>query len=102
MSNVKRIRIEGELPFNCTDDEAMRSKLGTLNGPSIGLRLTWSPRPESLRPNGNGGRTAYYRFFILGEEAVSWEWLRELRATIERLGELFTWLAQDIESGERQ
>src|SRR5262245_23432927 len=105
MSNVKRVRIKGELPFNFMDGEEMG---GTLSDSDIaflarclmgkhGLKLRWLPGGRII-PNAKGGKTTYDRFQITGEEALRWETLDLLADTLEKAGAILQdAAAKDIE-----
>lgn len=83
MSNVKDIIIRGEVPFNITDHAGARSWLGLLNRPTIGIRITYGTR--RFVPNGIG-KTAMYCFSIEGQEAIRYEWIKELIADFRSAG----------------
>jgi len=84
VANVKRIRIEGDLPFN-GGDEGMVCFLGWLNTPISGVRITWLGRSR-LEPVENGGRLAFYAFRLEGEEALSWGWISSFKESVIRCG----------------
>jgi hypothetical protein len=85
MSNVKRVLIEGRLPFNCNENEALKGWLACMNLPLFGLRITWGD-VEYMMPNEFGGKTAFYDFTIKGKEAVAWDAIDELVAAINEVG----------------
>lgn len=84
MSNVKKILINGNLPFDCYSNVGLMPYLAALNGPSFGLRIQWGK--GEMIPNKNGGKTATYDFTILGEEAVRFEWYDRLIKNIFSAG----------------
>jgi hypothetical protein len=77
MSNVKRVDIMGEIPFNTNEHPDVVNFLGQLNAPCCGLRISYVGQGP-MRPNSHGGQTAFYRFSIDGEEAVSVNWIEAL------------------------
>jgi hypothetical protein len=88
MANVKQIEIRGEIPYFCNEDDTMRGFLATLNGPCIGIRISYSDEPSRLAPNADGsnGQTAMYRFVISGREAVSYKFVDALLLAITGCG----------------
>lgn len=114
MSNVKEVRIRGEMTFDAfplgTDGgdagarvihERIVGLLGWLNMPTFGLRIVWSRGvPGGMRfiPNERGGATAMYRYTISGSEAVSWEALADMVALLSKVGEVHQAQARDIEN----
>jgi hypothetical protein len=99
MSNVKRITINGTLPYDCDQHPDMMRFLAHLNTPRFGLQLRYSEEPK-LIPNSEikrnmpptydfgppNGKTAVYGFCIAGEEAVSWGWIEALKKAITDCG----------------
>lgn len=85
MSNIKRVEITGELPFNATDHHDVRKFFGQMNGPTIGINVKYTGQGKA-RPNDYGGQTAYYKFCISGEEAVSDAWLANLMQALVNCG----------------
>lgn len=85
MSNIKQVKIIGEIPFNATEHHDICKFLGQLNGPTIGLRMQYlgSAKP---RPNRHGGKTSYYNFCISGQEAVAEGWLKNLVQALVNCG----------------
>jgi len=68
MANVKRVFIDGQIPFDIPFDSKANQFLGMLNLPSFGLRIQWGK--TKLIPNSHGGQTCHYDFTITGNEAV--------------------------------
>jgi hypothetical protein len=99
MSNAKSVNIGGTLPFDFVERLGNgTSYLIQFLTPSFGLRLEYSRGIPEMRPNENGGRTAYYDFTIEGVEAVAWEWLEMLCLKLEESGaEIDFAEAKDIE-----
>ena len=99
MSNVKRITINGKLPYDCADHPDMLRYLAQLNAPGLGLRIRYS-ETTTLVPNRDvkrtgmptadespeDGKTTFYGYCIHGEEAVSWGWIDCLKAAIVACG----------------
>ena len=85
MSNVKKVSIQGQLPFNCQEHYEMRQMLGQLNAPLSGLRVNWLGSCGS-QENGLGGLTEIIAFKILGTEAVSDVWINLLLLSIVKAG----------------
>lgn len=85
MANIKSVRVEGDLPFDCAEDGEMSRWLAVMNGPTFGLRIQWFGRTRDV-PNEHGGTTAFYSFRIAGEEAVRWNALDNLKECVLRLG----------------
>lgn len=85
MSNIKRVEITGELPFNATDHHDIRKFFGQMSGPTIGINVKYNGQGKA-RPNDYGGQTAYYKFCISGEEAVSDAWLANLMQALVNCG----------------
>lgn len=96
MSNVKDIIIRGEVPFNVANNDDAAKWLGILNGPSIGIRITYGNRRFVL----NGvGKTAMYRFSIEGQEAVRYEWIKKIIADFITAGGTVDYaMVRDIEN----
>ena len=89
MSNVKRVRINGELPYDWASrltPEETQLMATYLLSPSIGIRLTWGASHMVPNPDGSNGRTAMYAFNVQGEEAIRWSALDALNAVFKRLG----------------
>jgi hypothetical protein len=86
MSNVKRVLIEGTLPFDCYEDKDMQGYLALLNGPCVGIRIDWSDDVVEMRDNVHGGRTAFYGFRITGKEALAWGWFDAFYEAVRNLG----------------
>jgi hypothetical protein len=86
MSNVKRLTVEGKLPFNCTENYELRQLLGQLNAPLMGIRITWVGSAEHIPNEETGGSTAIVYFTIHGTEAVSYKWIDHLLAVIVNAG----------------
>lgn len=99
MSNIKRVCISGEMPFNTIDNEEINSFLGQLNSPCMGLRITW--HSGTSKPNKHGGQTAFYRFVVKGDEAINIGWIEKFfQAVVNFNGSLDRWAIFDIENGE--
>jgi hypothetical protein len=110
MANIKAVYIEAEVPFTWMlgDGDCMGDTEGgmkdedaawlarTFLSPVYGLRLE---NHEQLRYEDNswGGRTAWYRITITGEEAISWPALDRLRELIAERGKVTVWDAEDIQ-----
>jgi len=88
MANVKKVRIEGWMPFTVGEDDAALRELGYLNAPAWGLDITYGP--TVLVPNAGGGQTAYYHFVIAGAEAVSWESIERTINVFQKVGTVVT------------
>lgn len=74
MANVHEFRIEGTVPFNYLSempDEDAAFFARFVFSPTTGLVMHVDRRSEFYVPNEHGGRTATYRFRLVGEEAVS-------------------------------
>jgi hypothetical protein len=86
MANVKKVDVEGEMPFSIldpldfdsdprpTDLANLKSFFAFLSTPTSGFRIVY-PGDQRMVPNKWGGQTAYYRFSLLGSEAVTWDYL---------------------------
>lgn len=99
MSNIKRLEVVGELPFNCYEHSEMCRFLGQMNGPIMGIRIGWGK--SHYKPNEHGGQTAFYSFVIGGEEAVSGGWVNKLLQAIRDSGGAVTTInLWDIENDE--
>ena len=90
MANVKQVMIIGRVPFCLAENEEVCLKLGQINTPGNGLKISYSPDVVEWKPNKRGGDTAIYEFTFFGQEAVSIPWLqnfidafKEAGATIE-------------------
>jgi hypothetical protein len=86
MSNIKRVDIQGTLPFDCYEDKKMQGYLSYMAGPTTGINITWSDHAVDWVPNSFGGQTAFHTFNIKGEDALSWGWFEEFEADVKRLG----------------
>lgn len=84
MSNIKQIRITGQLPFNCYETPELQPYLAQMNCPTIGIRIEWGNC--TMIPNSYGGQTATYDFVISGEEAVRLGWIEGLKQGIDEAG----------------
>ena len=71
MSNVKRVEVQGVMPYDCAGNETIRGWLASMNTPTFGLRIRWGKQPVEMRNNEHGGKTAMFAFEIQGEEAVA-------------------------------
>lgn len=101
MSNIKRVDIMGEIPFNTNEYPDVNKFLGQLNAPSTGIRISY-PGGVQMRPNRHGGRTAFYRFSIDGEEAVRVEWITALLKAFVAAGSVISHVkVTDIENNEK-
>jgi len=104
MANIKRIRIEAVVPFCWLDAgngaaDADVARVGRLLlSPSIGLthayvEAGWREHPAT------SGKTALYRLFVHGCEALSYAYTDSLRATLTRLGaEVVMFEVHDVEA----
>jgi hypothetical protein len=100
MSNIKRISIQGDLPFTCAEHHGMQSVMAQLSGPTIGLAFRWGGESKSV-PNEHGGKTAMYRFAIHGEEAVNRSWIEStLQSIVDCGGSIREVEVKDIEADE--
>lgn len=110
MSNVKDVVITGRIPFDYLDyepndsDEEKKNKKEVKDHvvnflrPSFGLRLNYGNRAE-LVPNDNSGQTAIYDFEIVGQEAIQFDWLKDLIKSLESVGATIgKAFARDIEN----
>jgi hypothetical protein len=86
MSNVKRVQIEGAVPFNLNDYGVMQPFLAGMNSPTINLKIEYSREAVEMRPNEHGGQTAMYRFKVSGREAVSYGWAEAFKAAVIEIG----------------
>ena len=87
MSNVKRIDINGTLPFDCDNHAEMMRWLAHLNAPGNGVRITYSETPDFIpNPDGTNGQTAMYGFSIFGFEAWSWDAIDAMKKAIVACG----------------
>lgn len=101
MSNIKEIEITGELPFNATEHHDACKFLGQLNGPTIGLSITYVGNAKP-RPNRYGGQTSYYNFCISGQEAVADGWIKNLMQALVNCGaSITTARSRDVENKSR-
>lgn len=99
MSNVKRVRVEGLVPFNYYESDSLARMFAFAQSPSVGLRVEFGP--EVMEPNGRGGRVALYPFKLSGEEAVLAEWCCELARQVNAFGGRVTSLhLVDLEANE--
>jgi hypothetical protein len=101
VSNVKRIRIIGHVPFNLNQHPTMQAKLASMNTPCSGLKIAYGPQIE-MRPNAHGGKTAMYFFDVQGQEAVSTAWIESLIRDVYAIGGIIVRAdATDIENNEK-
>ena len=84
MANIKNVRICGIAPFNLNEHVPLQPLLSFLISPTSGIRLNWTGYDGSL-PNSHGGKTAMYRFELVGEEGVSWGWLKKFKEEIREI-----------------
>ena len=108
MSNIKRVRIVADVPFDYLDwrpdgdglpAEEAAFLAATLLGPSIGL--TWRYTHAGFIPNDHGGQTAMYRLSITGKEALPWPYMKRLAMALKQsspLARLHIAEAKDIEN----
>jgi hypothetical protein len=93
MANVKQVSIQGQVPFNCTENYEMRQMLGQLNAPLMGLRITWLGTNLEMK-------TAMVAFSIQGTEAVSYKWIENLLLRIVNAGgQIHRAEAGDVDEG---
>lgn len=98
MANVKKVWIEGWMPFTVGEDDAALRELGHLNTPSWGLDITYGG--TLMVPNENGGQTAHYHFTVAGAEAVSWDSIERTIDAFQKAGTVVTLVkASDVEDG---
>lgn len=101
MSNIKEVRIVGEIPFNWVDklDNTESGFLASLFlSPSIGIKLKFDKEP-SLKEDKFGGKITWYWFSIKGKEAIRWESLKELCRILIKCGAILCiYEARDIEN----
>lgn len=99
MSNIKRVKVRGTLPFNFYEDHELAIKVAQIVSPSVGLTLTFG-RHATMERNQHGGQTAMYEFTIVGEEALAFGWMRSLEASITRVGGVIREsVCHDLEAG---
>lgn len=97
MSNIKRIEIRGDIPFNCYEQEDMLRFLGQMNAPIFGFKITYDGC--YYQPNDNGGKTCMYHYGIKGEEAVRIGWVEALiKAILDCGGTATEIFVADIEA----
>lgn len=104
MSNIKRVLIEGWMPYDAGHKDELLTMLGSLSMPSFGIRIHFNTGGVGGSPkyiaNRWGGKTAFYRFTVSGEEAVRVEWFVEFCKLIVSVGgEIERGHAHDIEDG---
>lgn len=75
MANVKKVRIVGTIPFDGGGDAELLAQIGRMAFPVFGFKIDIARREEMV-PNDHGGQTAVHKFWVEGEEAVSFSWLR--------------------------
>lgn len=107
MSNIKEVQIEGRFPIDIAygDDPDLNRWLAAFAGPSFGLKLIYADRnnPDMADDpvyldNERGGETAYYRFRIEGQEALSWRCIIEGCRSMRKAGTFFIIaLVRDVE-----
>lgn len=97
MANTKAFDIQALVPFNLAEDDEMARLLGQMNTPTIGLKVTYGEKVAPW-PNEYGGKTAVYRMFVKGVEAVADGWIDHLLDTIKRVGRLEVAFVMDIDN----
>ena len=99
MANAKKVRIEGELPFNILEgaSESLVHMFAEFASPAWGLRITYGK--ARLVPSAWGGQTAYYPFKIAGTEALWAESLIKDLREMASVGTIFT-VAQYHDEGD--
>lgn len=122
MSNVKQVRIRGQMTFDASpgemkdgvwhdlmhllgtpagaanrvrQDEALRL-LGQIALPTIGLQIKWTG--QQMVPNNHGGQMAMMAYEISGEEAWSWDALDSVVKTLGFVGTVEAAQARDVEN----
>ena len=100
MANIKRVLINGELPFDAGGDQELLQVLGQLSLPSMGLKVEWGGHRS--QPNEHGGKTAMYRFTLKGDEAVRDSYLTRFVDLVHRAGGgSIVGTYEDLEAGGR-
>jgi hypothetical protein len=116
MSNVKRVRIEGNMTFDASEVtfhnggseveassercREMMEWLSYLNLPAVGIRIHFLPGGDSRTNRGTGGVMTFVRYEITGEEALAWPALEDLVRTLERVGFVSRQEAMDVDEGD--
>lgn len=88
MSNVKSVNIVGDAPWNVFESEKIQPRLAYVAGPTSGLTLEWDGVSREVK-NSRGGYTAFYRFYLTGQDALSWKWFEALVEELKSLGGTF-------------
>lgn len=101
MANVKSVAAMGQMPFNILDEASERLVrfFAMFSMPSWGLKIYYGD--ECSMHNEHGGQTVYYRFKIVGQEAVSRECIIQDLAEMHQAGAMFsTIIVKDMEEGD--
>lgn len=98
MSNCKQVHITGVMPFDIAQHDESAKWLGMLNGPVIGIKITYGG--EHYRPNARGGKTSMHAFTISGVEAMSFKAFENMVHEFENGGAIINSIdILDIEDG---
>jgi len=92
MSNTKRVKIEGEVPFDLGGFETIKARqellasIGLISMPNIGLSLEWNTKDAYYEANEHGGRTLIYPFSLTGEEAFGMAFFEKFIENVQEVG----------------
>ncbi len=99
MSNVKEVHIKGFMPYNSYEHEDLNRKLGLLNSPSIGIRITYFPGEKYVKVG--KGNLCLVPFEITGQEALSDTFFTTLCDLVKKAkGEITHAQLIDVENSE--
>ena len=88
MSNVKKVVIEGYMPFDVGGNDDVLRFLGSINLPFNGLNILWKKDKEFYKENEFNGKTCFVPFTIFGDEAISAEYLRHMIGFMNKVGKI--------------
>lgn len=107
MSNVKRVNIQGSMPWNAAamnDIERsaiMNNWLANMNLPCFGIKITWRITEQYYVENKeSNGRCCFIPYSIHGDEAVSYESLFDLVDELKRIGKISIATATQMDGRE--
>lgn len=88
MANVKRVIIEGEVPFDIYEKVEAQGIWAYFSSPVSGLRIRYGGQylvpNKTLDPNTPhpGGSTAFFHFALEGCDSVSWSWIKSFKEVV--------------------
>lgn len=84
MSNIKRVKITGWVPFDIVSHEEVQPYFAACASPVINVHVKYED--EKFVPNEFGGKTVMFKFMYFGEEACSFNYFDKFVENLKKCG----------------